>query len=434
MAKEKEDKDPGSLYHWDNELDEKAKSDTEEEKSRAEEEKLESTKKKSKKVTKREAKEAEKKRKKAIMEERQKTRITKKGKIWLIAGSSVAVIALILTFLFTYFGIGIDLTKTLAKFDSMKVTQKEVDTYVKFLKNQNPDSIPPEEDPQYADLEKNIMDSIIVLKVLQKYGAENGFSVTASEIDEEYSKIIANYPSQEDFEKDLDAKKINKSFLREQISDQLLRDKIFNTVTEDITVSEEEIRNYYDENDETLFQVPEQKKVSHILIKFDVPDGETITDEIKNEARIQIEDIEQQLIDGADFAELAKQYSQDTLSAENGGDIGFISKGQTVPEFEDAAFSLSAGETSPIIETYYGYHIIKVLEEQDAYIKSFDEVRETVETYLLNNKQIEAWQVFVYGLVDISGIEYTTDLTGQLLESAEISGSTSPVGDDIENQ
>jgi parvulin-like peptidyl-prolyl isomerase len=427
LAKEKKDKDPKNLYHWDDDIDETEKTGTEEEEVKPE-------KKKSKKVAKREAKEAEKKRKKAIIEERQKARITKKGKIWIIVGSSLVAVALILTLLFTYFGIGIDLTKTLARFGNMKVTQKEVDVYVEFLKNQNPDSIPPQDDPQYETLEKNIMDSIIVLKILQKYGKENGFSVTDAEIDEEYSKIIANYPSEEDFEKDISDKKISKSFLREQISDQLLRDKIFNSITEDITVSEEEIKSYYGENDETLFQVPEQKKVSHILIKFDVPEGETLNDEIKNKAREQIEDIEQQLKDGADFAELAKQYSQDTLSAENGGDIGFISEGQTVPEFEDAAFALKSGEVSPIIETYYGYHIIKVLEEQDAYIKGFDEVRETIETYLLNNKQIESWQDFVYGLVEVSGIEYTTDLAGQLLEGTRIPAETAPDGGDIGSQ
>jgi parvulin-like peptidyl-prolyl isomerase len=427
LAKERKDKDPKKLYHWDDDAEKTGKDGTEEDK-------VEPVKKKSKKVARREAKEAEKKRKKAILEERQKTRITKKGKIWIIVGSSLAAIAIILALLFAYFGIGVDLTRTLARFDNMKVTQKEVDVYVEFLKNQNPDSVPPLDDPQYEALEKNIMDSIIVLKVLQKYGKENGFAVTDAEIDEEYSKIIENYPSQEDFEKDLADKKISKSFLREQISDQMLRDKIFNDVTKDIIVSEEEIKDYYGENDETLFQVPEQKKVSHILIKFDVPEGETIDDEIKSEARKQIEDIEQQLEDGADFAELATQYSQDTLSAENGGDIGFISRGQTVAEFEDAAFALKAGEVSPIVETYYGYHLIKVLEEQDAYIKSFDEVRETIETYLLNNKQIELWQDFVYGLVEVAGIEYTTGLVGQLLEDTGIPVETAPASGDTGSQ
>ena len=430
MAKEKKDKDPRKLYHWDDEVEGTGRGEPE-----AEEVMAEPVKKKSKKVAKREAKEAEKQRKKAAVAERQKTRITKKGKIWIILGSSVAAVALIITVLFTQFGIGIDFTRTLAKFDNMKVTQKEVDVYVDFLQNQNPDSVPPKDDPQYESLEKNIMDSIIVLKVLQKYGRENGFSVTKSEIDEEYSKIVENYPSQEDFEKDLADKKISEPFLREQISDQLLRDKIFSAVTADITVSEEEINSYYEENDETLFQVPEQKKVSHILIKFEVPEGETLNDTIKNEAKKQIEDIQQQLNDGADFAELAKQYSQDTLSAENGGEIGFISKGQTVPEFEDAAFALSAGEISPIVETYYGYHLIKVLEEQEAYIRSFDEVRETIETYLLNNKQIESWQDFVYELVEIAGIEYTTDLIGQLLEGTGLPVETAPAtSDDSGNQ
>ena len=412
MAEEKKDKDPKSLYHWDDDSGEV-------------EEEVKTPKKKSKKVARREAKEKAKRRKKEKIKELQKTRITKKGKIWIAIGSSLLAVIVVLALMFFYFGIGFDLTKKLVVFDGMKVTQKEVDVYIDFLESQNPGAMPPKDDPQYEILETNIMDSIIVLKVLRKYGDENEISVTDAEVDEEISAVISNYPSEEDFEKDLADRDISRSFLREQISDQLLRDKIFKSITEDVKVSEEEAKEYYEENKETLFKIPEQKKVSHILIKFNVPEGETINDEVKKEAMQKIEDIEKKLNEGEDFAELAKEYSEDELSAENEGEIGFISEGQTVPEFEEAVFDLEVGEVSPIVETYYGYHIIKVLEEKDSYIESFDDVRETIEDYLTNEKQVNLWQDFVYSLLDDVEIEYKTDLKGNLLEDLSVPrGST----------
>ena len=87
-----------------------------------------------------------------------------------------------------------------------------------------------------------------------------------------------------------------------------------------------------------MFKVPDQVKVSHILIQFNVASGAPVTDAIKAEAKKKIDDVASQLKNGADFAELAKKYSEDTASAPNGGDIGFISAGQTVPEFEKCRF------------------------------------------------------------------------------------------------
>ena len=277
-------------------------------------------------------------------------------------------------------------------------------------------------------LQENILDSIIVLKLLEEYGKQNGFSVTEKEISDEYDKLVKNYQSEAEFEKDLKAKKVTKEFLEEQISNQLLRDKIFNKETANVVVSDAEIKKYYDDNDETTFKVPEQVRVSHILIKFNIPEGQQLNDSIKNEAKVKISDIEKQLAEGGDFAELAKKYSEDTVSAPNGGDIGFISKGQTVAEFEDVAFKLEVGEVSPIVETYYGYHLIKVTEKKDYYIKSYDEVRDTIESYLVNNKKMKVWEDFVYLLIDKAEIKYTSGIKGQLLnieETTESSGSSS---------
>jgi parvulin-like peptidyl-prolyl isomerase len=375
--------------------------------------------KRSKKVEKRQIKELERNRRKDAIKELQRSRITKKGKIGIIAAAAVigvGIIAAIAWTIFGYFGLGFDMTKTLAKFDGGKVTQKELDKYLVFLKNQDPASVPAETDPQYVVLKQNIVDSLVVLKLLDQYGAKNGFTVTDAELKVEYDNLIKSYASQAAFEQDLIDRKIDRPFLDEQMTSQILRDKIFAKVTENIVISDADTQKYYEDNKETLFKVPDQVKVSHILIQFNVPAGETVTDAIKAEAKKIIDDVASQLKNGADFAELAKKYSQDTASAPNGGDIGYVSTGQTVPEFETAAFALEVGKVSDVIETTYGYHILKVTEKKAAYVQTYDEVKDTVKAYLLSNKQMEDWQKFVYSLVDASKVVYTTVLKGTLLE------------------
>jgi len=392
-------------YHWDNDTSGK--------------EEPEVKVKRSKKVEKRQIKEIEKNRKKGVLKDLQKSRITKKGRIGIIAAAAVVgagIIAAIAWMIFGYFGLGFDMTKTLAKFDGGKVTQKELDKYIVFLKNQDPASVPAVTDPQYVVLQQNIVDSVVVLKLLDRYGAKNGFTVTDQELSTEYDNLIKSYPSKADFEKDLADRKIDKPFLDEQMKSQILRDKIYAKVTEKTIVSDADTRKYYEDNKETLFKVPDQVKVSHILIKFNVAAGETVTDAVKAEAKKKIDDVASQLKNGADFTEMATKYSEDTASVPAGGDIGFISAGQTVPEFETAAFALEIGKISDVVETTYGYHILKVTEKKVSYVQTFDEVKDTIKSYLLSNKQMEEWQKFVYSLVDASKVVYTTVLKGTLLD------------------
>ncbi|MBN1299283.1 MAG: peptidylprolyl isomerase [Actinobacteria bacterium] len=403
MEDNKENKDLKDLLNWDED--------------NGQTEKIEKpVQKKSKKVLKREAKELEKKKRLEIINSRRKSRLNKKARILIIAGAAIAAVAVIIWVLFGYFGIGIDLTRTIARADDLRVSAAELNEYMEFIKNQNPESIPPEDDEQYTVIKQNILDSLIVLKVIESYAQKNGMIVSQQDIDAEYEKVIASYPSEDDFYKDLKDKKISMSFFDKQIVNQIMRDRIFLEVAGGISVSEDEAVKYYEDNTAELFTVPEQVKVSHILVKFNIPEGGELNDAVRKEAKDKILDIEKQLADGGDFAELAKKYSDDTASAQNGGDIGFISTGQTVPEFEEAAFALSVGQYSSPIETYYGYHLITVTEKNEAYIKTYEEVKETINNYLLSNKQMEAWQDFIFDLIENTNIEYKTSLKGQLLE------------------
>jgi foldase protein PrsA len=343
-----EKKDLKRVYHWDDEeiINEK--------------ERLKETGKQKKKTLKNQPKQK-------IVRETKKG-LTKTAKILISVVSVIVVLAVAAGVVFGYFDYRFDFSKTLATVNGASIKQSTVDTYVEFLKNQEPTSVPADDTPEFKTLQTNILDSLIVLNVLENYGNKNNFKVTQKEIDDAYQNIVKNYPSESDLEKDLVAKKISKDFLMDQIKSQVLRDKIFTDVTKNVTVIDAEVKKYYDDNKETLFKVPEQIQVSHILIKFNVPEGQELTEQLKKEAYDRIKAVQEKLKNGEDFAALAKSYSEDTASKENGGDIGLISAGQTIKEFEDAAFALKVGEVSDTVETTYGYHLIKVTDHKDAYI------------------------------------------------------------------
>jgi foldase protein PrsA len=391
-----EKKDLKKIYKWDDEeiIDEKERP----------------------KETDRQKKKALKNQPKPKIIQKTKKGSTKTAKILISVVSIIVVLVVAAGVVFGYFGYRFDFSKTLATVNDASVKQNTVDTYVQFLKNQDPTSVPAENTPEFKILQANILDSLIVLIVLENYADKNNFKATQKEIDDAYQKIVASYPSESDFEADLVAKKISKDFLMDQVSSQVLRDKIFTDVTKNITISDAEVKKYYDDNKETLFKVPEQIQVSHILIKFNVPEGQELTEQIKKEANDKIKPIQGKLKSGEDFAALAKLYSEDTTSKENGGDIGLISAGQTIKEFEDAAFALKVGEVSDIVETAYGYHLIKVTVHKDEYIKDFSEVTETIKSYILNSKQNGEWEKFVFDLILKTNIKYTTDLKGALLD------------------
>jgi peptidyl-prolyl cis-trans isomerase D len=151
-----------------------------------------------------------------------------------------------------------------------------------------------------------------------------------------------------------------------------------------------EIQAYYDEHRDE-YRSPEQVKVRHILIKTPLPGPDGKVDPAGVEqARKKAEDILKQLKAGGDFAELAKKYSEDTASAKEGGSLGWIERGRTVPEFEKVAFSLPKGSTSDLVESSYGFHIIQVEDKQDAHVKTLEEVKAQIEPVLKHERAVEA--------------------------------------------
>src|SRR6266536_1414192 len=146
-----------------------------------------------------------------------------------------------------------------------------------------------------------------------------------------------------------------------------------------LQITPTDLRTYYDQHREQ-YRVPEQVKVSHILIKTPLPGPDGKVDEKGvAEAQRRAEDLLKQLKGGAKLEDLAKKYSEDPGSAKQSGSLGWIGKGQTVAEFEKAAFSLPKGQISDLVKSSYGFHIIRVDDKQEAHVKTLDEVKAEIE-------------------------------------------------------
>lgn len=189
-------------------------------------------------------------------------------------------------------------------------------------------------------------------------------------------------------------------------------------------LSEGEIQQYYNQHlDE--YKVDEQVKVRHILIKVDDPKADAA-------AKQKAEDILKQIKAGGNFAELAEKYSDDPGSKAQGGELGFLKRGATVPEFDQAAFTLPVGQTSGLIKTKFGYHILQVEEKQNAHTRPLDEVKTTIVALLTRQKEAAQGQAYAQqlaGEAQKNGLEKTAEAhhlqvvtTDYLREGATIPG------------
>jgi peptidyl-prolyl cis-trans isomerase C len=149
-----------------------------------------------------------------------------------------------------------------------------------------------------------------------------------------------------------------------------------------VKVTEKEAKAYYDKNPD-LFKSPEQVKARHILIQ--VP--KEASDEEKKKLKEKADEVLKKVKAGEDFTKLAAEYSDDPGTKSKGGDLGFFSKGSMVPAFEQAAFSLKPGEVSELVETEFGFHVIKIDEKKEAVSEPFETIKEKVTKQALREKQ-----------------------------------------------
>ncbi len=210
-----------------------------------------------------------------------------------------------------------------------------------------------------------------------------GIEIGDQRVTQELARVKARFGSDAEFQTALGALKISEDDLKRKIRRGLAIQQLIAKLVADVTVTDAEMKSFYDQN-ASLFQTPEQIQTSHILIKV-APEAD---DNLKKDAQKKIRDLRKKAKAGEDFAELAKANSEGPSSA-RGGDLGYFGRGQMVKPFEDAAFALEKGEVSDVVETRFGYHLIKLTDRRPAGTIEYDEAKERIAQNIKKEKDGE---------------------------------------------
>ena len=271
----------------------------------------------------------------------------------------------------------------IARVDGKDITRADVEQETNNLMLQFGGKMSPDQVSRMLPmLQRQALENLIGRHLLQQTAVQEGIEVAPEALEERIAKIVEQFPSEEMLKDKLAAAGVSEESFRQQVTEALRIEGLLEKHTPGAEVTEEEVEAYYDANPDN-FQEPEQVKASHILITV----GPEDTEEQKEEKRQQLADIKEDIEDDdAEFAEMAKEHSA-CPSASNGGDLGTFGRGQMVKEFEEVAFALEPGDVSDVVETQFGYHLIKVEEHREARTVPLDEVQEKIENFLKNQSR-----------------------------------------------
>ncbi len=267
-------------------------------------------------------------------------------------------------------------TAVVVTVNGVAITRAELDRATQALLALNHMQAPADAN-QTKKMEEAAQEQMIAEELLYQAAKKEEVPDLDKKVEAKFDEVKAQFPTPEEF-----TKALKKNGITEQeLKDLLRRDVVIGVYIEKqsaagTAVTAEQAKSFYDENLDK-FKKPDSVHASHILIRV----APKATDEEKQSAKKKGDDLLAKLKGGADFAEVAKQESGD-LSAKQGGDLGEFSRGQMVKPFEDAAFGLKPGDLSEVVETQFGYHIIKSTGKTEAQTAPFAEVQEKIVQYL----------------------------------------------------
>lgn len=271
------------------------------------------------------------------------------------------------------------LPDVLARVNGEPVTKTDFDRLVRNIEIGN-GPIPAERRDQVL---RNLLDQLITYTVMTQEAKAKNVTVTDGEIDERI-KQMRGPASDADFQKALEARHMSADQLRTDAKVQLTIEKMMEAQVASVsTATDTEAREFYDKNPEK-FKQGDTVRASHILLRVDPNAPEPA----KKQARTRIAGLLKRARSGADFAVLAKQHSQDG-SAQQGGDLGYFERGEMVPAFSEAAFSLAPGQISDVVTTQFGFHIVKVTDRKPAARVPYEQVSRQIVEYLSSQKKQE---------------------------------------------
>ncbi len=298
------------------------------------------------------------------------------------------------------------LPEIVAKIGDDKITKADIEAEFKPIismmkENGQLEKIPPE---VWKKEVIGAVTNIVNTKLLTKLAEDNGYKPDPAGAEVEYKKMTEKIPP-EQLTATLAKQGMTPELIKARISVGLAIQKwVDEKIASTIKISDEDVEKFYNDNKDK-FKKPETVKASHILIRPEPIDEEKAkamsdedkkkaNDEQKQKALKKAQDLLASLKNGEDFAKLAKENST-CPSKENGGDLGTFERGKMVPEFEKAAFAMKVGDMSDVVETKFGYHIIKLTEKNEAETVSLKDVKDYITENLKKQKVSEAVQATI---------------------------------------
>ena len=314
--------------------------------------------------------------------------------------------------------------------NSRPITQADYDNaYKAIIKSgiyaQYPDEM--RKDPEslvYVDIKERVINELIIKELLAQEMEKKNITVTEQEINDELVNITDKIGSKEKFSEILKEYGLSLSQFKKEVGEDIKLGKLIDSLAL-VKISDKDVEKFYKENINE-FKYPDKVRASHILIMADensIRDAIKASDKKLTDAQIdekvneemnkkleKAQSILAQLkLDPTKFAQLAKENSEDTVSAQQGGDLGFFIYEQMVEPFSKAAFSQKPNVIGDLVKTDYGYHIIMVTDRQQAGIEPLDKVRDEIKRFMENQKKVEVFQGFIESLKNKSEIVYTND-------------------------
>ena len=276
----------------------------------------------------------------------------------------------------------------LARVNGEKVERWEFDNAVKRMEARAGGPVPPDKRDEVL---RGVLDQLVAYHLLAQESRARKLPIADSDVDARLADIRKSFPTEEAFKQGIAAQGLTLDQLKLQAKSSLEVAKVIDIeVNSNVAVTDAEIKAFYDQNLDR-FKQGDSVHAAHILIG--VPQNATA--EQKAEAKAKAVAVLKTLKAGGDFATLAKANSQDPGSAPNGGDVGFFPKGQMTPAFEEAAFKLKPGTISGVVETPFGFHIIKVIERRAPRTAPFDEVSGQIKDFLTQGQREQKLERFV---------------------------------------
>ena len=283
----------------------------------------------------------------------------------------------------------------LATVGNEKITKgdfdKEMSKYDAQLKQQYGDDYATNDKvkDQITKVKKQQLDSMVTEKILLQKATELNLKPSDDDInkqiDDQINQYKTQYPAEGQWESVLQQNGITEDELKESLKKQIITTAVQQDMLKDITVTDDDVQTYYDENKDTKYSVGAGATVAHILIAEKASDGSIDYDASLQKAN----SLKAQIDAGADFATIAKANSTDTGTKDKGGSLGFVAYNSTqlVPEFVAGFKDLKEGEVSQPVKSQFGYHIIKATGLKSAEVTPLDKVKDEIKATLLKQKQ-----------------------------------------------